>query len=85
MPIASLRNQDREGGKKCIISTVTNKCVYTDLKVHITPRENNTVVLLYIFGCYDAFVEPINSSMLGIYSYINSCKIDTLDVKLKLH
>ena len=69
MPIASLRDQDREGGKKFIISTVTNKCVYTDLKVHITPGENNTVALLYIFGCYDAFVEPTNDAMLRVYIY----------------
>ena len=51
--------------EKRVINFHSNEktCVYTDLKVHITPVENNTIALLYIFGCYDAFVEPTNYGM----------------------
>ena len=43
------------------------------------------LLLLYIFGCYDAFVEPMNYGTLVIYIYSNECGIDMSDVRLELH
>ena len=62
-----------------------NTCVYKNLRVQCKPRKIRNILLLYIYGCYDAFPEPKNSSTLEIYMYVCYCGIEMYDVQLRLH